>query len=110
MSLYPDDVAPATSEATLRLYQDFLEAMVSGRWEGDRDAWPKHVDAADWARVTTDHHQCAGRRCAYIAQCPFFRARDRINGVDVVVANHDLVLADISLGGGAILPEPEACI
>lgn len=115
MSLYlgegaSDDVPVATSEVTLKLFQDFLNAMASGEWEGDRDAWPKHIDTADWVKVTTDHHQCAGRRCAYIAQCPFFRARDRINGVDVVVANHDLVLADISLGGGAILPEPEQCI
>jgi len=30
--------------------------------------------------------------------------------VDVIVANHDLVLADLSLGGGAVLPEPEDCI
>jgi len=29
---------------------------------------------------------------------------------DVIVANHDLVLADLALGGGAILPEPEDSI
>ena len=29
---------------------------------------------------------------------------------DVIVANHDLVLADLSLGGGAILPAPEKTI
>jgi len=115
MSLYlgegaSEDVPAATSESTMQLFQDFLNAMASGKWEGDRDAWPKHIDAADWVKVTTDHHQCSGRRCTYIAQCPFFKARDLINGVDVVVANHDLVLADISLGGGAILPEPEQCI
>ena len=27
--------------------------------------------------------------------------------VGVILANHDLVLADLALGGGAILPEPE---
>ena len=26
------------------------------------------------------------------------------------MANHDLVLADLALGGGAVLPEPEDCI
>ena len=115
MNLYPDEL-PAelntahTSEATLGLYQELLDAMVRGEWDGDRDAWPRAIEAADWIRITTDHHQCAGRRCAYISQCPFFKARDRINGVDVVVANHDLVLADLSLGGGAILPAPEDCI
>ena len=29
---------------------------------------------------------------------------------DCIVANHDLVLADLSLGGGVILPAPEDCI
>jgi len=30
-----------------------------------------------------------------------------LDDVDVIVANHDLVLADLSLGGGAILSPPE---
>ena len=29
---------------------------------------------------------------------------------DCIVSNHDLVLSDLALGGGVILPEPEKCI
>ena len=29
---------------------------------------------------------------------------------DCIVSNHDLVLADLALGGGVILPEPEECL
>ena len=29
---------------------------------------------------------------------------------ECIVANHDLVMADLALGGGAILPPPEDCI
>lgn len=33
-----------------------------------------------------------------------------MDSADCIVANHDLVLTDLALGGGAILPEPEKCI
>jgi ATP-dependent DNA helicase DinG len=33
-----------------------------------------------------------------------------LDNVDVIVANHDLVLSDLMLGGGAILPPPKDCI
>lgn len=110
MALYPDEIPLQNSEATTALFQEMAGALASASWDGDRDSWPRHIDHADWFKVTTDHRQCTGRRCAYIAQCPFFKARDQAGGVDVVVANHDLVLADLALGGGAILPEPEQTI
>jgi len=110
LALYPDEVPEQNDEATLKLFQEMLDQLASGKWDGDRDAWAQHIDNMDWVKVTTDHNQCAGRRCAYITQCPFFKAREAIHGVDVVVANHDLVLADLSLGGGAVLPEPEEAI
>ncbi|HQQ75471.1 MAG TPA: helicase C-terminal domain-containing protein, partial [Pseudomonadales bacterium] len=64
----------------------------------------------DWQRLSTDHSQCTGRRCAYVTQCPFFKARENLVGADVIVANHDLVLADLALGGGTILSAPEQSI
>ncbi|MCT7655591.1 hypothetical protein MBH78_14765 [Oceanimonas sp. NS1] len=30
--------------------------------------------------------------------------------MDVIVANHALLLADLAMGGGIILPEPESCV
>jgi ATP-dependent DNA helicase DinG len=38
------------------------------------------------------------------------QARDSMHSVDCIVTNHDLVLADLALGGGAILPAPEDTI
>ncbi|HBC35949.1 MAG TPA: ATP-dependent DNA helicase DinG, partial [Marinobacter adhaerens] len=60
-----------------------------------------------WRQVTTDHRQCTNRHCSYFDSCAFFDARKDLDDADIVVANHDLVLADLALGGGAILPEPE---
>jgi ATP-dependent DNA helicase DinG len=45
-----------------------------------------------------------------VSQCPFFTAREGLDSVDCIVANHDLVLADLALGGGAVLPAPEDAI
>src|SRR5690606_26057252 len=39
--------------------------------------------------------------------CPYYRARAAVDGADCVVANHDLVMADLALGGGVVLPAPE---
>lgn len=108
--LYPDEQAASVDSQSSALYQQLLASLTGGSWDGDRDNWDEEIEPAQWARVTTDHAQCSGRRCSYVSQCSFFRAREQLTKVDVIVTNHDLVLADLSLGGGAILPEPEDCI
>ncbi len=92
------------------LYQDMLEQFAASRWEGDRDSWPDALEDSQWRMITTDHAQCSGRRCGYFRQCPFFKARGDLEQVDIIVTNHDLVMADLVLGGGAILPTPKDCI
>lgn len=98
------------SEEAAGLYQTMLEAFAEKRWDGELDSWPDQLDDGLWRQVTTDHRGCTNNRCGYFRQCPFFKARARLEGVDVIVANHDLVLADLALGGGAVLPDPEDCI
>lgn len=95
-----------TGADQVRLYQGMLAAFSDRRWDGELDSWPEPIAREDWGPVTTDHRGCTNNRCGYFKQCPFFRARTRLEGTDVIVANHDLVLADLSLGGGAVLPEP----
>lgn len=108
--LYPDERSEASNADNMGLYQSFANELASGQWSGDRDEWSKVIEDDSWARVTTDHAQCTGRRCSYVKQCSFFKARESLAQADVIVANHDLVLADLALGGGAILPPPEECI
>jgi ATP-dependent DNA helicase DinG len=92
------------------LYQELSESLEDGSWDGDRDAWDSRIADADWRTLTVDHRQCTGRRCQFVDQCPFFKARSELEEADCIVANHDLVMADLALGGGAILPPPEDCI
>jgi len=89
------------------LFEQMLGRYGNRSWDGDRDHWPEQIPDEIWRQVTTDHRQCTNRHCSYFDSCAFFDARKELDQADVVVANHDLVLADLALGGGAILPEPE---
>lgn len=76
-------------------------------WLGDRDTLTEDVPDVLWSRITNDRHGCLKRDCAYFKGCPFYEARDQLAKVDVIVVNHDLLLADLAMGGGVILPDPE---
>ena len=91
----------------LNLLRDIADEFSARRFNGDRDAWTEKIDDAIWLKVTNDRHGCLKSACPNRAECPFYLARDVLETVDVVVANHDLLLADISMGGGVILPAPE---
>ncbi|MEM1110920.1 MAG: ATP-dependent DNA helicase DinG [Pseudomonadota bacterium] len=110
LPLYPDENAAPASPDAQPYYDAMVEALGRGEWDGDRDNWPDAIPDAVWFSTTTDHSQCSGRRCPNISQCSFFRARDALQGADIIVTNHDLALSDLALGGGAILSDPEDSI
>ena len=105
-ALYEDEQPEVTAD-TVKIYQSMMDALAKGEWDGDRDNWSEGCEDDVWRRVTTNHRQCTGRRCANVASCSFIKARDNLSNLDCIVTNHDLVLADLALGGGAILPAPE---
>jgi ATP-dependent DNA helicase DinG len=104
-ALYEDEY-PSVSAQGIKLYQSMMESLASNKWNGERDTWPQALEQNEWQIITTDHRQCTGRRCSNVSACSFFKARDSMHAVDCIVTNHDLVLADLALGGGAILPAP----
>ncbi|TVP43284.1 MAG: ATP-dependent DNA helicase DinG [Halomonas sp.] len=109
LSLFEQSLQTQSSDFTV-IASDMAQAYGQGEWEGDRDNWSEAIDDAHWRRLTVDHRQCTGRRCGHFGACAFFRSRRELENADVIVANHDLVLADLALGGGAILPDPADCI
>ncbi|WP_278362060.1 ATP-dependent DNA helicase DinG [Stutzerimonas kunmingensis] len=97
-------------ERSQKLFTGMIEKLAGNHWDGDRDSWPEELGDADWSQLTTDHSQCTGRHCPNFQQCAFYKAREGMTKVDVIVTNHDMVLADLSLGGGAVLPDPRDTI
>ena len=100
----------ALSREALKLFDTLNNARVSDQWDGDRDHWPEEIDDRDWHLITSDRHGCMGGRCQFFNDCSFYEAREAIEDLDALVVNHDLLLADLMLGGGVILPAPEDSI
>lgn len=110
MTMYLEGDAQAFTADRLKLYQSMEHALTESEWDGDRDNWEDSIPEEDWRPLTSDRYQCLGRSCAHVNQCAFFSARNQLEDSQVLVANHDLVLSDLALGGGAILPAIEDCI
>jgi ATP-dependent DNA helicase DinG len=100
----------SVSDAAGASYQRMLTRFAGGHWDGELDSWDEPLSDPDWRAVTTDHRGCSNSRCGFFRQCPFFNARAGLDKADLIVTNLDQVLADLSLGGGAVLPAPEDSI
>ena len=108
--LFEDEQQFNPNAETEELYREMALALEAGTWDGERDSWETRIKDIEWRALTVDRRQCTGRRCRFVNQCPFFNARNNLDETEVIVANHDLVMADLALGGGAILPAPQDCI
>ncbi|TNH94426.1 ATP-dependent DNA helicase DinG [Aeromonas sobria] len=85
------------------------QAYTDGKWDGDRDNWPEPISDACWLHIAADRHTC-NKALSHHQHCPFHRARNDMDSADVLVVNHALLLSDLTMGGGIILPPPDECI
>ena len=102
-----DDRPQSGKEAAnhYRIYSAMTKDLASGQWNGDRDQRQGVTDDI-WNPVTTDRSGCLNRVCPAYSSCAQFAARKRVKEARVIVANHDLLLADLAMGGGVVLPNP----
>ena len=90
--------------------ETYLSQYASGKWDGDRDTWESVIEHDVWRSISTDNQQCTKRRCSYFSSCPYYETRKTWDEADILVVNHDLLLSDLALGGGVLLPAPESSI
>ena len=94
-------------EITERLESEFDNE----NWSGDLDDTPEPIPKRLQPLLGADQNTCPGARaCPYGSVCPAMTNRREAKTAEVVVANHALVLADLAMGGGEILPDPEDTI
>lgn len=74
--------------------REMTEAYHSKGWRGDIDSYGA-TKPIFWAKAQASSDTCIGRKCDYFNECPYFDDRKRLAKAKVVVANHDLVLADL---------------
>ncbi|MEA3276109.1 MAG: ATP-dependent DNA helicase [Pseudomonadota bacterium] len=70
-------------------------------------------DAPVWPAVTSSSDNCLGQNCPEWSRCHLVEARRRAQEADLVVINHHLLCADLSLkdeGFGEILPGADCCV
>ncbi|MFR9718640.1 ATP-dependent DNA helicase DinG [Aeromonas diversa] len=96
------------SEEDKQLYKRLWDRYTDGKWDGDRDNWPEPIPDTAWERIAADRHTC-NKALSHHQQCPFHRARDKMDECHVLVVNHALLLSDLTMGGGIILPPPDEC-
>ncbi len=64
-------------------------------------------------KITSTTENCLGQECEFSDECFVFNARRRANDAEIVVVNHHLLLADLSLretGFGEVLPKSDTII
>ncbi|MBE0500919.1 MAG: DEAD/DEAH box helicase [Desulfuromonadales bacterium] len=84
---------------------------------GDREELTVTPEESLWEEVRCEADQCARAHCAHYASCFFYKARRQAAQADLLVVNHALLLADLSLrrstdnyGAVSVLPPSERII
>lgn len=94
-------------ERRMQLYDTLASGLATGKWDGDRDSLPEQPEASDWSTVAAERHTCTARHCPRFSACSYYQARMQLAQAQVIVANHDLVLASL---GMKALPDLDNCL
>lgn len=94
-------------ERRMKLYDTLASALAANKWDGDRDSLAEQPDPRDWSAVAAERHTCTARHCPRFRDCSYYTARTKLAEAQVIVANHDLVLASL---GMKALPELDNCL
>ena len=89
-----------------RQYAQWSLRLDAGDWDGDRDQLADPPEAELWSPVAAERHTCTARHCPSYNSCSYYQARARLAQSQVIVVNHDLLLATLGLHA---LPDPQNC-
>ncbi|WXU00709.1 MAG: ATP-dependent DNA helicase DinG [Catillopecten margaritatus gill symbiont] len=96
-------------EYQMREMSTLLEDYSAKQWNGEIDDLTRAPDHGVWGKIACNRFTCNAKSCEFYDDCAFFKARKKITQADVIVANHDLVLADVSTGN-TVLPNVDDSI
>ena len=97
----------AIEERRQSLYESMAHKLAVASWDGDRDTLADQPDPRDWSAVAAERHTCTARHCPRYKECSYYNARTQLAEANVIVANHDLVLASL---GMKTLPDLDNCL
>ena len=88
---------------------ELLEDYSTKKWNGEIDDLMRAPDHSIWQKINCNRFTCTAKSCEFYQDCAFFKARKQITKADVIIANHDLVLADLATGN-TVLPDVDESI
>ncbi|SFV77589.1 ATP-dependent helicase DinG/Rad3 [hydrothermal vent metagenome] len=88
---------------------ELLEDYSDKKWNGEIDDLMRAPGHDIWQKINCNRFTCTAKSCEFYQDCAFFTARKKITKADVIIANHDLVLADLATGN-TILPNVDESI
>lgn len=74
---------------------DMLHKWREKKWNGERDTWTSQMPDC-WAACAASSETCVGRACDHYSSCAYMKSRQKLATASVIIANHDIVLADLS--------------
>ena len=89
-----------------KTYTVWAQQLDGGAWDGDRDRLDEPPEPELWGPVAAERHTCTARHCPSYNSCSYYQARARLAQSQVIVVNHDLLLATLGLHA---LPDPSDC-
>ncbi len=80
--------------------------------DGSRSDMEFEPDGMVWDLVQSDSSNCMGRSCKDYQRCYYYQARRTIANADILVVNHALFFADLSVRGkgSSLLPDYRAVV
>lgn len=102
----PSAAPSSSTERRVEFVRSLLDKANQG-WDGDRDNLLEPPPPDLWIQLSAEQTTRTARSCPQYNQCAYYKARNRLRSVDVIVANHSLLLAAI---GTKILPALSECL
>lgn len=65
--------------------------------DGSKTTMNNALSAEIWSDICADEHACEKSRCKYFNTCYFFKMRRKANFASLILVNHHLLMADISM-------------
>jgi ATP-dependent DNA helicase DinG len=85
-------------EQHLALLATLTRTLEGREWSGDFDTWQGiTIPPPLQEEVRCNKDTCLRKKCPVYSLCPYFKEKARVNEAELIIANHDLVLADLSL-------------
>lgn len=85
-----------------------IHALASNRQIGDGSyqELEEQPDQEVWGAICAEHGNCTGKRCPFYKDCYYMTARQQMQDAQVLVVNHSLFFAELTLRaeGAAMLP------